>query len=247
MRDSMGTVAQIMLCVLFLSFAALLLSAFGDPAGVIGNTVIGALSEVAPLRAWIELLYDAKDLYRADPSLTHAVSGSVSLALEGIVGVVLSSLMDSMIIGICIHLANSIAARMGGLRGGAVLSTVLGALTGCVLCGAAGLFSRDDVIEAATYILEIVLILVGIAVMLRIRLPRANGGFFRRFLWPIILGALASSVLTLYTSVLTLVIRRELEPALPWVTGTGIVTILLMIVFHWLEALCLKQSPWQLL
>lgn len=243
-NDRMGTVAQIMLCVLFLSVAALLLSALGDPGDVISSAVINALSEVGPLHAWIDLLYSAKGLFPPDASLVSAAYGSLSLALEGIVRVVISTALDSMVIGLCIHLANLIARR-GQIvfRGGMLLPTLIGAVTGCVLCGATGLLSSNNVRSALSVILRIVVICIGIWIMVTGKLPSPDIGVVRRYLLPIILGALTNAVLAMYVSVLALVLGHVLVPALPWVTGIGIVTVGLMILFHGLEALVLRGIP----
>lgn len=247
--NRMGTVAQIMLCVIFLSVAALLLSAFGNPGTIISPAVINALSEVRLLRAWIDLLYSARGMFRADTPLAAAVSGSFSLALNGIVSVVLSTLLDSMIIGLCIHLANRIASRsLGDFRGGMLLPTLAGAVIGCVLCGATGLIGRNEAMKTLKAVVEGAILLIGIGIMLGLRPPKPKGGIgvIRRYFLPVLLGALTSAVLAMYVAVMALVLRRELVPPVPWVTGTAIVTIVLLVLFHWLEALSLRQNPFSL-
>lgn len=235
MSNRMGTVAQILLAVLFLSIAALLLSAFGNPGRIIGDTLINTLSEVKLLNSWVELIYGAKDMFHNNSALSYAVSGSMSLTIQGIVSVTLTCLMDSLIIGSCIHLANRVMGRtIGSFRGGMVLPTVFGALVGCLLCGSRGLFSAEN-IQVITMIVEEMLIILGIVIMIRGQLPKARGGVIWHTLWPIFLGAMMSSVLAMYVSVLTLVLQGVLTPVLPWITGAGMVTIVLAIIFYVLE------------
>ncbi len=237
-RERIGTIAQVLLSVLFLSVAALLLSAFTSPGGAVGSVLINALSEVGPLKCWLNLLYDSRSLFSADPSLAGAVQGTFGLVFSGLITVFLNSVLDSVVIGLCIHFALRIAQNMR-MRGAAVLPTVLGALAGCALCGGTGLISRASANAYLELIIEIIILIIGISIMLG-RKMRMRGNALRRYLLPIVFGALMTGVLSMYVSVLTLTVNHVLAPALPWVTGNAIFTSILMIGLYALDRVPLR-------
>ena len=209
-------VYEVCLCVLILSVVVGIISSV-NPFGAAEfakNTLINFFGEFDIFKYWLNLLDGAF---------------SLSTVSQGLYGMIFSAAVNSLLVSFCIRVCKEIVWTFA--NGVTFLPTMVGTILGCELLIIIPRLISDNLI-VLSYILKIAIIIIGILIMTRVSLHAFSLSGLGLILLELLPDAFAAAAVTEYLVALSMVMTGKLTPPVPWIIGSAIVTIVVLILVY---------------
>lgn len=224
-RNRRADIAGVILIMIVIALIAVPVSAVDGAREVLGKWIVSLLGENGLFQYWVDLLTQSKGIFEQNKTIDVIISQSGLLMGQGLFSMVLATFMETLVIAVCIRVANAV---LKNFMNGKVLPTAIGVLAGFLLCGMGGVVGRKLGTSLAYLGLLILGVIAAISMIAIGKLAPPNAGIVRQALL-VLLDALVAAMVALYTTTLYLVLQRVLMPAIPWVIGMLAVSIVIML------------------
>jgi len=216
----MRVFAEVCLCFMIFSLAGSIMLAI-DPARAdkfATDTLFNFFGDFPAFKYWLSVIDNQ--------------SFSFPTIIKSLPGMIFAALVNSVLLSFCVKVCKEIFRTFA--KNSVALPTLLGVIIGCgIMSLLPKLFSGNQ--ELISTIVTIAIILVGILIMTRTSLPAFNSSGILLTLLSFLPDAFAASAIMEYIAAVFLTLSQRLSPPFPWIFGSALVTIVVLILVYLLQ------------